>query len=156
MHGNIARWLRILGFDTHYSKTYTDKELLEQAEKWFKKFHVVIVSSDKDLIRKAERKGYTTIYIKPEAKLEVKLALILRKLGFKNISLIPDRSRCPLCNSKLIKVKPDEIGRFSWKPPSIAGQYWYCPRCRQIYWVGEHFKSIRAIIERVNNILGER
>ncbi|MEB3764758.1 MAG: Mut7-C RNAse domain-containing protein, partial [Desulfurococcales archaeon] len=33
MLGEVARWLRILGYDTLYSKTYTDRQIVNIAEK---------------------------------------------------------------------------------------------------------------------------
>ena len=60
MLGTLAKWLRILGFDTFYvNDTMTDNELLDIA----KNEKRIIISRDKELIVRGKKKDLTTIEI---------------------------------------------------------------------------------------------
>ena len=59
MLGDVARWLRMLGYDTLYSKSIKDHEILIIAERDDR----VILTRDISLVRRARKRGLRAILI---------------------------------------------------------------------------------------------
>lgn len=147
MLGSLARWLRLIGLDTLYSPSYTDKDILTIAERENR----VILTRDKVLAKKASKKGLQVVLLSMTI-LEEALAYLAFKFDF-SLDFDPERTRCPLCNSRLrIVENPLEI-RVTWQPPVLARSYWVCPQCGQVYWKGRHFKAINSILRKAKNAL---
>ena len=60
MLGNIAKKLRLMGFDSMYSSNIEDEELIKQA----KNEKRIIISRDEELIRKSLKIGINSIFLK--------------------------------------------------------------------------------------------
>ena len=59
MLGNIARKLRLLGYDTKYFSDINDEKLIKNA----KEEDRIIISRDENLIKKSQKLGMRTIYL---------------------------------------------------------------------------------------------
>ena len=155
MLGELARWLRILGYDTLYSRVYTDKQLLDIAEKTGR----ILLTRDWGLYVRARKRGLKAVYVNGDSAVE-RLALVAARTG---IELKPDpaRSRCPKCNAELVVVKDKEKVRGRVPPRSYEAHdvFYVCPRCGMVYWEGGHWKNIRRLAreaeELAREILGE-
>jgi len=53
MLGSLAKWLRLLGYDTLYSTSYNDAQIISIAARAKR----IMVTSDKGLYRRAIRRG---------------------------------------------------------------------------------------------------
>ncbi|MCE4617396.1 MAG: Mut7-C RNAse domain-containing protein [Desulfurococcales archaeon] len=142
MHGDLVRWLRILGYNTLYMSNAGDKEIAEKAAS----SHRILVSRDKGLVHRARKLGvraYLITGVEPEDKL-AELAL------YTGICLDYDeeRTRCPECNTPLRVVDKGEVkGRV---PPRVYEEYdrfLVCPNCGKVYWYGSHWIDIRRRLE---------
>jgi len=139
----------MLGLDTEYLPHEDDDGIIEHALKEKR----IILTKDRGLLEKAVKRGANVLLIKGE-RLEVWLAQLAKKYSIR-LSIDPDRSRCPHCNTQLKHVSADEFKELNittWRPPVSKEEYWICPTCKQIYWRGKHFKSILAILERAKEI----
>jgi uncharacterized protein with PIN domain len=131
MLGKLARWLRIIGYDTEYLPSAGDDELISAAEGGGR----LLLTRDGELFRRAVRRGVPAILIKSTAIVE-ELSEITRTLGLR----LSGETRCPLCNELLVEGGdgPDVPAR---------GKVWECPRCRKFYWHGTHWLKINETLE---------
>lgn len=150
MLGNVARWLRILGYDTLYSRKYKDWEILRLAEKEDR----IIITRDTGLHRKALNNGFKSIYLSMDDMAE-RLAYIALIAGIK-LYVDLERSRCPICNGELRKVSKEQVK--DKVPPRVYRVYedfWLCSRCGKVYWIGSHWIKIEEILSRARKLLEE-
>jgi uncharacterized protein with PIN domain len=131
MLGKLARWLRIIGYDTEYLPSAGDDELISAAEGGGR----LLLTRDSELFRRAVRRGVPAILIK-STTIVGELSEIARTLGLKPSG----ETRCPLCNELLV-----EGGEGQGVP--ARGEIWECPRCRKFYWHGTHWLKINETLE---------
>ncbi|MEM0356025.1 MAG: Mut7-C RNAse domain-containing protein [Desulfurococcaceae archaeon] len=150
MLGNVARWLRILGYDTVYRRDLKDWDIIRIA----KREDRVVVTSDKSLHRKALLNGLLSIYI-DNPDISGKLAYIAYITG---IRLYVDlgRTKCPICNTDLVKVSKNNVEN---KVPRgvyrMYSDFWMCRKCGKIYWIGGHWVKIEEVLKNARRILEE-
>jgi len=150
MLGNVARWLRILGYDTLYKKDYKDWEILSIAEEEKR----VIVTRDHSLHRKAINRGCKSIYLSHDDMAE-RLAWIAYVVGIR-LYVDLEKSRCPICNGDLRKTGKNEVkDRVPDRVYQLYSDFWVCKRCGKVYWLGSHWVKIEDILEKARAMLEE-
>lgn len=148
MLGTVARWLRMLGYDTLYDNEYEDWEILRIAEREDR----IVITRDSGLHRKAINNGIKSIYLSMNDMAE-RLAYIALYTGL-NLYVDLEKSRCPICNSELRKVP--KVFVKDKVPPRVYRFYedfWICSKCGKVYWVGSHWIKIEEILSKARNIL---
>ena len=136
MLGRLARWLRIMGFDTLYDAEWDDFELVRVARDEDR----VLLTRDRQL---AMRRGARSLLIEHEV-----LADQLKQV-MSALRLRVDRpfSRCSVCNQPLADVTKDQVrGRV---PPYVFkafDRFRICTGCERIYWRGSHWERMRALL----------
>jgi hypothetical protein len=151
MLGDVARWLRILGFDTRYSRGYSDRELLSEALLTGR----ILVTRDRGLYAKARKASVKAVLVE-STTIEERLAELSVKLGFE-IRVDPNASRCPECNGVLERVADKSVVRDR-VPPQAYNSYdvfYVCTVCGRVYWEGSHWVNIRRIAESSRRIAEE-
>lgn len=142
MLGNLARWLRMLGYDTLYSRKAEDWRILRVAEKSSR----IIVTRDVGLFRKARKKGLEAVLISTDDVSKM-LAQLSLEVGVE-LKFNPSNTRCPKCNTLLERMNKAEA--LSLLPKDLGVKYedfWRCPKCRKIYWQGNHWKTISETLD---------
>jgi len=137
MLGSLAKWLRILGFDTFYvNAEMTDEELLNIA----KVENRTIISRDKELSLRGKKQNISVIEIKnTDLDDQLKLVLNLIKIDKKLVL-----SRCTLCNTTLKTIEKSEVeGKV---PRKVFDK---CNRCNKFYWTGGHYDKITDKIKEI-------
>ncbi len=140
MLGSLARWLRLMGFDTAYEAGGEDGELARRAAeegRW-------LLTRDRGLAAAGPR----TVWIRAEA-LEDQLVEVFERLG-----LEPDPgcfgSRCAACNGVVRPVAREAVeGKV---PPFVLATvdgFRICEGCGRVYWRGSHVARIGERIGRV-------
>lgn len=137
MLGKLARWLRILGFDTQYVRYLTDAQLLAQARYQNR----ILLTKDTLLYKKAKNLGY---FVHSET-IEEQVKEILH-----HFQLHPHLAltRCPYCNLPL--EIPTPTVQIPWTPLYVLRSFSnikICPRCSQTFWPGTHWKNIIKKLE---------
>ena len=140
MLGKLARWLRLMGFDTLYYPSIPDEDLVKKA----KEEKRIILTKDSELVRKNKESNF--IYItSSDPYQQIKMVV-------KSLKLNPWKrlfSRCVYCNKLVEKI--DNISKFREKIPSYAYRtcfsFYRCPECGKIYWEGSHHSKIKAKIK---------
>jgi len=130
MLGKLARWLRLLGYDTEYGGD--DSEIISRGLNDDR----IILSRDKELIRRASSIGARALLVSNE-KIEGQLAQLLSE---NLIDIESGESRCPMCNGEV----------------KYSNGIWVCIKCGKKYWIGRHWKSIREVLRRVRSIARPR
>lgn len=142
MLGSIARWLRILGYDTVYDRNAEDWAIVRRAQLEGR----IIVTKDKGLHNRALKNGVRSILVWEEDIADV-LAHIAVVAGIK-LSVDFDKTRCPEDNTPLVKVANKEKIKDKVPPRvySLHEDFWECPRCGKVYWIGRHWRQIEKIL----------
>ena len=149
MLGNIAKKLRLLGYDSQYFSDIDDEKLIDSARKEKR----IIISKDEELIKKAQKLAMRSIYITKEEEIEQFLEII-RSVNLKRIQINGDTARCPKCNSVTESVDKDIIKeKIPQGVLKLNDKFWICKYCNQIYWEGTHIKNLQEFVGKVNERL---
>ena len=136
--GQLATYLRMLGFDCLYRNDYQDDELARVA---IDEERVLLTRDRRLLMRKAIRRGYCIHQIDPR----LQAAEVLRR--FKLVGQVKPFQRCLRCNNPLQVVQKQEIiERLEPLTKKYYEEFRICPACNQIYWKGSHFEHMQAMI----------
>ena len=136
MLGRLARWLRILGYDTHYDPALDDDALLRIAQAEDR----ILLTRDHALARR----GGPSAFLIDHDDLLAQLQAIRQRFGDP-----PDApfSRCPVCNARLVPVPREAVAAYV---PAFVWQqherFHRCPSCDRIYWPGTHFERMQAVL----------
>jgi uncharacterized protein with PIN domain len=139
--GRLARYLRMLGFDTLYSKDYDDEELACLACEERR----ILLTRDRGLLkRRIVSHGYWVRETDPWSQLRE----IFARLDL--YASVRSFQRCIRCNSLLAQVTKKQIqGRLEPDTLRYYEQFWICKGCRQIYWEGSHYLRMQRLVQEL-------
>lgn len=142
MLGNIAKKMRIMGFDTKYLAYIEDDELIRLS----KKENRIVISRDEDLVSKALKAGLRAIFTKNNLEIE-QFREIINKSKLKIIKINGERARCPMCNSETEPENKKNIqGKIPKKVLEYHEKFWRCKTCDKIFWEGTHIKNLQQFV----------
>lgn len=136
MVGRLARWLRILGYDTYYANPLPDERLAEIASREDRVIltrHAALTELFPDLV----------IFVLEEENPWIQLREVVRRFHLDTESGL-FFTRCSTCNGLL-----ESIDRANYRdkiPPKsyeAFDEFWRCPDCGKIYWEGTHVARMR-------------
>jgi uncharacterized protein with PIN domain len=157
MLGNIARKLRIFGFDTVYMAQAHDDEILKTGIKQDR----VILTADKELFKRIVKVGARGVLVNGGAGEFEDLVYILSKNGIKSVGTNGIGSRCSRCNGQLEERTSDQVKNDDGcnndddvivpdKVIACHSQFFQCIACGKVYWEGGHLKHIRALVRNLD------
>jgi uncharacterized protein with PIN domain len=136
--GKLARWLRLMGYDTLLFKQKDDNQMIQTA---LSENRVVLTKDAQFMERRLVTNGILkAIHIKQDdPKLQVQEVVRTLNLNyhFKPLSL------CLECNRMLIPRSKEEVQNLV--PIHVLetqSQYTECPACHRIYWPGTHWRHM--------------
>lgn len=139
--GTLAKYMRMLGFDTLYKNNYNDEEIVDISLREKR----TILTRDRGLLKRAD---VTHGYWIRENKTENQLIEVINRFDLKK--LIRELSRCLLCNSKLIKISKDKVlDLVPKKVKEYQNEFYLCEHCNKIYWKGSHYNKMKGIIDKL-------
>lgn len=152
MLGRLARWLRILGYDTAYEKVITDEGLIERVireDRW-------LLTRDGYLVQRKVLRGRHTLIESDD--LENQLRQLHQDLKI-DLDLNRQREyRCADCNVALMPISPDDARPLV--PPFVAQEYrefLQCPHCRRVFWPGTHWHDLLSRVTAIREgSMGDR
>ena len=148
MLGKLTRWLRMLGQDVKYSKSFDDNRLIKTA----KSENRVLLTRDLKLYQRARKQAVNTILVESGTEAE-KLACLAKRLSFK-LEIDVKVSRCPKCNTPIEPISKDQIlDRIPEATATSYNEFWECSGCGQIYWQGAHWKRIEETLREARQVL---
>jgi hypothetical protein len=132
MLGSLAKWLRIMGYDTSYERDMKDDDILEGARMQGR----FLLTRDKLLARKASPDG---LYIASDVIGE-QVGQVARHF---RLDFDEKGTRCAVCNGALALITKEEAS-YSVPPRSLSmtDEFFRCSVCGQIFWKGTHWNNI--------------
>ena len=162
MLGNIARKLRIFGFDTIYLAQAHDDEILNIGIEQNR----VILTADKELFKRIVKVGARGVLVSGGASELEDLVHILTKNGITSVGMNGIGSRCSICNGPLEERTSDQVKKNDGDDDGVVvvpdkviachNQFFQCTACGKIYWEGGHLKRIRALVQNLDAKLVSR
>ena len=141
--GKLAKYLRMLGFDTMYQNDYDDKIIIRISIME----HRIILTRNISLLKV---KSVTHGYFIRDQKSEGQLTGVL-----KHFDLYRDMdpfSRCIKCNGKLERIEKKEITRqLEPLTRQYFNKFFRCTKCQAIYWEGSHYDHMKSFINKIMN-----
>jgi uncharacterized protein with PIN domain len=141
--GKLAKWLRLLGFDTLYEPGIATEEFIKSLE------------SDRILLTRTQRiqkqsLSCKLIFVQSDHWIAQLKQLIIEL----NLTAHDARpfSRCLQCNEPIVATDKDSLrGRVPDYIFETQEQFRRCPKCDNIYWPGTHTKRSMQKIKQVFN-----
>lgn len=140
MLGRLAKWLRLLGFDTSYETDIEDNKLVRMARQEGR----LILTRDTRLAGRL-RDGEALLITDDEVKAQLAQVLDFLKVPYSTFALL---SRCAVCNEILRETGKDEVR--DRVPEFVLGReknFRQCPSCGRVYWPGTHAGRIAQTLK---------
>lgn len=129
--GRLARWLRILGYDTRFDRGEVNRDFLRRAQQENR----IVLTRKQSLINRQFR-GRLVVIENDLVHLQIPEVMQKLKLDVRRDSLY---RRCSLCNDLLEIVSADQVENLvSDYVLHRSGPFKKCRGCARIYWVGGH------------------
>lgn len=141
MLGKLARWLRILSYDTAYDPFAEDDDLLRQAQAENR----ILLTRDGPLAARAPDGQCVLV---AHDHLDDQVAQLVKALG-----LDLDRetfTRCLVCNEPILAATPEAVR--DRVPPYVVQnhtRFYVCPTCDRVYWRGTHLDRMAERLAQI-------
>jgi uncharacterized protein with PIN domain len=141
MLARLARWLRVLGFDTRYEPQADDRELVRVSNEQGR----TLLTRDRRLLR--DLRPAQALEITHDAPLD-QLRQVVTSLALPAPAEL--FTRCMVCNGALSPPlpRPAADALVPQGVRGIPGPIRRCLACGRIYWHGSHTRRMRAAIDR--------
>jgi len=142
--GTLARYLRLLGFDTRYGNDLGDAELAELTARERR----VLLTCDVGLLkRKAVVRGQWLRSRDPEQQVEEVVEALQLKRSFRPFT------RCLTCNGQLAVLARTDVNGLV--PPRVYRRFRsfsQCRECRRVYWRGTHYVRLQRLVAHLRSV----
>ena len=145
MLGSLAKWLRLIGFDTFYANSeMKDDEIIQVA----KKEDRIVITRDKQLMIRIKKQKLPIIELNI-TDVDKQLEIVLKDIVIDQKNVL---SRCSVCNSLLGNMeKKDVKNKVPKRVFENNEKFWFCKKCNKIYWMGTHYDKIKNKIKKLQN-----
>jgi uncharacterized protein with PIN domain len=145
--GKLARWLRMMGYDSVFFTGEDDSRMVKQA---LAEGRILLTRDTGIMLRRAVTSGRVQAILfeseKPEEQIRRLAAVIDLNSEAKPFTI------CLEDNEPLITTTP--AGVKDRVPPYVfktQAQYMECPRCHRVYWRGTHWLAMLHRFEKMYN-----
>jgi uncharacterized protein with PIN domain len=139
MLGRLSKWLRIMGYDTHYQPFYNGVAI-----DFIMKEGCLLLTRNKRLVNK-----YIPSYLINSEHVGTQLQE-MAKSGYLHLDRSQWFSRCLVCNTHLQSISPEEakahIPEYIFTQ-NISGLH-FCPSCGRYFWPGSHKTRMMSQISK--------
>ena len=149
--GKLARWLRLIGYDTVLFKQKDDATMIKTA---LGDDRVVLTKdaqfTKRRLVTNGQLKAILIKQDNPRTQIQEVVKALNLNYNFKPFSL------CLECNQTLVPRGKEEVQ--SLVPPHVfetQTQYTECPACHRIYWQGTHWQAMVKKLQDLQREGGE-
>lgn len=132
--GKLAKWLRLLGYDTIVFPKQAGRKMLRLADAERR----IVLTRRRDML---ERQFSGRLYLVHGIEVADQLKEVISKY-FLKINKKEMFNRCIKCNEKLISITREEVRNLV--PPFVfenSSAYNKCLNCCKIYWSGTHQRN---------------
>lgn len=142
MLGKLAKWLRMLGYDTEFIPDAADDELVRVA---VREDRILLTRDTRLCERRMVRRRCVFVDWGTTA---AQVRQVVAALG---LEVSEERlfTRCAVCNGEITPIPKAEVeGRV---PPYVyqnQDEFGYCSRCDRLYWRGTHVQHVLEALSR--------
>lgn len=145
--GKLARYLRMLGFDTLYRNDFEDDEIIQLALKDKR----IILTRDLGILKNGSvSHGFFIRSDRPSRQ----ITEVISRFDLQNCPRRP--CRCIGCNGEIQLADKDNVMDLILENTrKYFNEFYRCNSCGKIYWEGSHFKKIKEKVDmllRKNNL----
>ena len=143
--GRLARYLRLLGFDTlYFNNTYEDAQLAQMAHDR----GCVLLSRDRGLLKRGQVVHGCCLHSKDPLE---QLHAVLHRYQLSD-QIKPWR-RCLRCNGSLKPVPKEQILHLLEPKTKLHyHEFQHCVDCAQVYWKGSHYEKLASFVTTITAI----
>lgn len=144
--GRLARWLRLLGFDSLWDQDPDDHALAAASSGELR----VLLTRDRGLLKRSEVAiGYCVRSDHPMDQ----LVEVVRRFGL--VEALAPFTRCMACNGELQTVDKGAVAD-ELEPGTRRehDEFRRCSSCGKVYWRGSHFERLRHVVDEVRERVG--
>ena len=142
--GKLARWLRLMGYDTRFFDGSDDSHLVAIAQAEGR----VILTRDTQIMKRRVITGgqLKAIFIQsdePEAQIHQVIDTLNLDCQFSPFTI------CLECNQPLVERSKGQVKDLV--PPYVfqtQSQFMECPACHRIYWRGTHWAAMTRTLDK--------
>lgn len=139
--GRLARYLRMLGFDTLYENALPDRQLVQTSVDERR----VLLTRDRELLM--HRELTHGVFVRGERPRD-QLRYVVERLDLARTC--QPFSRCMDCNSELVAADPSTL--TGEVPPTVLANHRHfqsCTGCNRVFWRGSHYARMVKLVGRV-------
>jgi uncharacterized protein with PIN domain len=144
--GTLAKWLRIMGYDTLFFRDIDDGELVDIA---LAENRVLLTRDTHIMERRVMASGEVRAVLIRDDALKKQLAQVMDETGIDGQQRF---LRCIECNEPLADRDKSDVADLV--PPYVYAtqqQYMQCVSCGKVYWRGTHWermdRELRSLVE---------
>ncbi|WP_207430193.1 Mut7-C RNAse domain-containing protein [Sabulibacter ruber] len=140
--GKLARYLRLLGFDTLYETHWDDKAIADLAAQEKR----IVLTRDIGLLK---QKHVLVGYWLRSQHLEEQLQEVITRFGLRQ--QIAPFTRCMACNGEIGEVSKESVTHLL--PPKTKQYFevfYQCTHCQRVYWKGSHFDKMQLFLQNMD------
>jgi len=148
--GKLARWLRMMGYDTLFFNGDDDSRMIATA---LAEGRVILTRDtrimERRLVTTGRLKAILIGYETPELQIKQVIETLNLDIHFRPFSI------CLECNQPLAERSREQVRERV--PPYVyqtQEQYMECPVCHRIYWRGTHWQAMTRKLERFMSYQG--
>jgi hypothetical protein len=139
--GKLAAYLRMLGFDADYGRSFTDARLAQISASE----HRILLTRDRGLLK---RGSITQGYWVRETNSRAQIAEVIYR--FNLAQAIRPFTRCMACNGALEPVSKERAQNLvPERSFERYKEFHRCEQCGRIYWKGSHYARMRRWVEEL-------
>jgi len=146
--GKLARWLRMLGYDTLFSSDIDDSELVRIG---LREKRVIVTRDTQIMRRRVVADGRARAILITDDDPRTQFRYLAEKL---HLDREMQFTRCLECNRLLDRRSKAEVEGLV--PPYVfktQDQYYQCPGCQRIYWRATHW---RHMTQELDELIGDK
>ena len=143
--GKLARWLRMMGYDSLFFDGAEDSQMVRQA---LAEGRMILTRDTEVMKRRVIGSGRLKAVLIESEEPERQMRQLLNSLdlleGARPFTL------CLECNQPLVERSPADVK--DRVPPYVfrtQTQYMECPACRRVYWRGTHWEAMMRRLEQL-------
>jgi uncharacterized protein len=147
MVGKLARWLRILGYDTVYLPQLSPEGVMREGRRQSR----LILTRDTRLLRRKDAPPF--VFVQSD-RFREQLQQVVDTLHLDPLRAL--FTRCVGCNRTLEEVAKDQVrGRVPEYVWQTQNEFRRCPGCQRVYWGATHRDHVLAELQRLGMVRKE-
>ncbi len=142
--GKLAKWLRMMGYDTLFFRGGDDSQMVTMA---LAEGRVILTRDTQIVRRRVVANGQLKVLLIQSDQPEWQMQQVVAMLNLDN--QLKPLSICLECNHPLEERERQQVKDLV--PPYVFQtqcQYMACPVCRRVYWRGTHWQAMTKKLEQ--------